>query len=162
MAQAKDNWRIDPEISGGGLFHDLSPHQLDILYWLFGEPETTNMLSANQGKYYDAPDITMLQLKFANDIFLDGVWNFNVAESATEDRCEIIGESGTIRFSFFRVSKIELITANGTEIFDEEYPVNIQQPHINNVVKFFKGEGDNPCSLEEALVTMRIMDQAIL
>jgi len=41
-----------------------------------------------------------------------------------------------------------------------EYPVNIQQPHINNVVKFFRGEGSNPCCLEEALVTMKVMDKA--
>ena len=69
---------------------------------------------------------------------------------------------GSIRFSFFRVSTIELITGAGTEIFELEYPVNIQQPHINNVVKFFRGEGANPCSLEEALVTMKVMDKAIL
>ena len=36
ITQTDDNWRINPEISGGGLFHDLSPHQLDIMYWIFG------------------------------------------------------------------------------------------------------------------------------
>src|SRR4029079_13177004 len=30
IIQTEENWRIDPKISGGGLFHDLSPHQLDI------------------------------------------------------------------------------------------------------------------------------------
>jgi predicted dehydrogenase len=26
-----DNWRVDPSVSGGGLFFDLAPHQLDII-----------------------------------------------------------------------------------------------------------------------------------
>jgi predicted dehydrogenase len=160
ISQTGDNWRINPEISGGGLFHDLSPHQLDIMYWIFGEPQQTYVQSANQGKLYNAPDLTMVQLAFANDIYFNGIWNFNVAETATSDSCEIIGDKGTIRFSFFRVSTIELVTGTGTEIFELEYPVNIQQPHINNVVRFFRGEGSNPCSLEEALVTMKVMDKA--
>ena len=155
-----DNWRINPEISGGGLFHDLSPHQLDIIYWVFGAPQQTYVQSANQGKLYNAPDLTMVQIAFANDIYFSGVWNFNVGETATSDSCEIIGDKGTIRFSFFRVSTIELVTSNGTEIFELEYPINIQQPHISNVVRFFRGEGANPCSLEEALVTMKVMDKA--
>jgi len=160
ITQTEDNWRINPEISGGGLFHDLSPHQLDIMYWLFGAPQQVYVQTANQGKLYNASDLTMVQIAFANDIYFNGVWNFNVAETATSDSCEIIGDRGTIRFCFFRVSTIELVTGAGTEIFELEYPVNIQQPHINNVVRFFRGEGSNPCSLEEALVTMKVMDKA--
>lgn len=162
VIRTEDNWRINPEISGGGLFHDLSPHQLDIMYWIFGEPIETNVLSVNQGKHYHAPDLTTVQLSFANDIYFNGTWNFNVNEVATEDLCEIIGDKGLIRFSFFRVSTIEVITADKKETFEEPYPVNIQHPHIANVVKYFRSEGANPCSLQEALVTMRIMDKAML
>ena len=161
ITQTEDNWRINPEISGGGLFHDLSPHQLDIMYWIFGTPQYVQVTSANQGKLYNAPDMTMVQLAFANDIYFNGVWDFNVAETATADSCEIIGDKGSILFSFFRVSTIELTTIAGIETLELEYPINIQQPHINNVVKFFRGEGINPCSLEEALVTMKVMDKAI-
>jgi 1,5-anhydro-D-fructose reductase (1,5-anhydro-D-mannitol-forming) len=162
ITQTEDNWRINPEISGGGLFHDLSPHQLDIMYWIFGTPQHVHVQAANQGKLYNAPDLTMVQIAFASDTYFNGVWDFNVAETATHDSCEIIGDKGSIRFSFFRVSTIELITGAGTEIFEMEYPVNIQQPHINNVVKFFRGEGSNPCTLEDALITMQVMDKAIL
>ena len=160
ITQTDDNWRINPEISGGGLFHDLSPHQLDIMYWIFGAPQHVHVQATNQGKLYNAPDLTMVQIAFSNDIYFNGVWNFNVAEAATHDSCEIIGDKGSIRFSFFRVSTIELTTDAGIETIELEYPVNIQEPHINNVVKFFRGEGTNPCSLEEALVTMKVMDKA--
>ncbi|MDX2046843.1 MAG: Gfo/Idh/MocA family oxidoreductase [Chitinophagaceae bacterium] len=162
ITQTNDNWRTNPEVSGGGLFHDLSPHQLDILYWIFGEPKDVYIKAVNQGKHYAAPDLTLLQARFADDIYLNGAWNFNVADTAAADECEILGDIGSIRFSFFRVSAIELATGNGKQILEFEYPVHIQQPHINHVVQYFRGEGPNPCSLEEALVTMKIMDMAVL
>jgi len=160
VIQTEENWRINSEISGGGLFHDLSPHQLDILYWIFGSPLQSQVISANQGKQYNAPDLTIVNLEFDNSVYFNGVWNFNITKTATEDSCEIIGEKGSIRFSFFRVSTIELITENGTQIMEMEYPVNIQKPHINNVVRFFRGEGENPCTLEDALVTMKVMEKS--
>ena len=162
ITQTEDNWRINPEISGGGFFHDLSPHQLDIMCWIFGTPQQVYVQVANQGKLYNAPDLTMVQLAFVNDIYFNGVWDFNVSEAATADSCEIIGDKGAIRFSFFRVSTIELTTTAGTETLELEYPPNIQQPHINNVVRFFRGEDVNPCTLQDALVTMRVMDKAVL
>lgn len=158
--QKSDYWRINPEISGGGLFHDLSPHQLDILYWIFGAPLEVSIKTVNQAKQYNAPDLTMVQAAYPNDIYLNGIWSFNVAESATRESCELIGDKGMIRFSFFRISSIELITEKGTEILEKEYPVNIQKPHIENVVKFFRGEGENPCSLTDALVIMKMLDRA--
>ena len=160
ITQTKDNWRVNPDVSGGGLFHDLSPHQLDILYWLFGKPGYVHVHATNQGKVYNAPDNVMVQLSFANDIQFSGVWNFNIAEAATNECCEIIGDKGSICFSFFRPGKIEIIKPGGVEILEKENPVHIQQPHIENVVQFFRGEAENPCSLEEALITMEIMDRA--
>ena len=162
ITQTDDNWRINPDISGGGLFHDLSPHQLDIMYWIFGAPQQSYVQAANQGKLFNVPDLTMVQLAFANDIYFNGVWDFNVTETATADSCEIIGDKATIRFSFFRISTIELTTINGSKTLEMEYPINIQQPHINNVVRFFRGEDVNPCTLQDALVTMRVMDKAAL
>jgi 1,5-anhydro-D-fructose reductase (1,5-anhydro-D-mannitol-forming) len=38
-----------------------------------------------------------------------------------------------------------------------DYPVNIQQPMIEAVTKYFREEGPNPCSLQEALVIMKMM-----
>lgn len=159
ITRTHDNWRINPDVSGGGLFYDLSPHQLDILYWIFGEPKKVYGQSLNQAKQYDAPDLTTLDAVFDHDVYLNGIWAFNVSETATDDSCEMIGDKGKIRFSFFRKSTIEVVTSTGTEVLEPEYPATIQQPMIESVVKFFRGEGENPCSLQEALVTMRVMDR---
>lgn len=160
ITQTHDNWRIRPEISGGGLFHDLSPHQLDILYWIFGKPREVYGRSLNQSKQYEAPDFTMIEAVYDQDIVMNGVWAFNISEKATEDLCEIIGDKGKLQFSFFRQSTITLVTDAGSESLEMEYPVNIQHPMIEAVTKFFRGEGPNPCSLEEALEVMKMMDQA--
>ncbi|MGB3007142.1 MAG: Gfo/Idh/MocA family oxidoreductase [Chitinophagaceae bacterium] len=161
ITQTTDNWRINPAISGGGLFHDLAPHQLDILYWIFGEPKDLYVKAANQGKKYNAPDHTMMSAAFDKDVYLQAVWNFNVAPSATADECEIIGDKGSLLFSFFRVSATTHVSAEGLQTIKHEYPIHIQQPFINQVVQFLKGERPNPCSLEEALITMKMMDSAI-
>ncbi len=68
IPQTETAWRINPKLSGGGLFHDLSPHQLDILFWIFGIPEKVSGWSLNQSDQYDAPDITLLDAKFSNSV----------------------------------------------------------------------------------------------
>lgn len=155
---SKDYWRTNPGISGGGLFFDLAPHQLDIFYWLFGKPAQVRGYSANQKSLYDAPDLTNIEAVFENGVYLHGLWAFNVSAGSATESTEIIGDKGKIRFSFFRASDIEIITDEGSEKISLEYPVNIQQPMIADVVRYFRDEGPNPCSLEDALVTMQMMD----
>src|SRR5688572_9620592 len=161
ITRTDDHWRIKPDVSGGGLFHDLSPHQLDIMYWIFGSPKEVAGRSLNQARKYPAPDVTLLEAVYTNNVCLQGVWAFNIAESAAEDCCEIIGDKGLLRFAFFKKSTLEIITESGIEILEPEYPVNIQQPMIEAVSEFFRGEGPNPCSLEESLIVMRMMDKTL-
>ncbi len=161
ITKTDDNWRVNPVLSGGGLFHDLAPHQLDLMYWFFGKPNEVTGKSLNQDKKYNAPDMTSLEAVFSDDIFLTGLWSFNVHESAVDDTCKIIGDNGMIKFSFFRQSTLEMETSAGRQVFEFINPPHIQQPMIEEVVKYFRGEGKNPCSLEDALVSMQIMDSTI-
>jgi 1,5-anhydro-D-fructose reductase (1,5-anhydro-D-mannitol-forming) len=162
ITQTSDNWRVNPEQSGGGLFHDLSPHQLDIMYWLFGPPAHVTARGINQSDLYPAPDVVTLNAICKNNICVQGMWAFNVAEEATADACEITGDKGLIRFSFFRKSTIELTNSSGTAVIEQDYPVNIQHPMIDGVVRFFRDEGENPCSLTDALVVMKMLDKVDL
>lgn len=157
-----ENWRIDPATSGGGNMYDLAPHQLDILYWIFGNPMAVRGSSFNQGKKYPAPDINSLTAIFQDSVFFQGLWSFNVAPDAKMDSCKIIGERGTLEFPFFAsfTEAALRITIDGTSS-DEQFtfPVNIQHPMIAQVVKYFQGTGPNPCSLEEALVTLNMIEE---
>jgi len=159
---ASNNWRVNPSVSGGGLFYDLSPHQLDILYWIFGSPLKISGLSINQGRNYEAHDVTSLSAVFPGDILFQGVWSFNAPVHASEDSCTIICERGTLTFPFFSsFSSVKLQTHYNGSLEEEEFvfPQHIQQPMIERVVKYFQGKGENPCSLDEAMVSMKMIEE---
>ena len=161
ITKTDDNWRVNPELSGGGLFHDLAPHQLDLMYWFFGKPTEVSGRSLNQDKKYHAPDLTTLEAVFHDDILLTGLWSFNVHESAVDDTCKIIGDQGMLKFSFFRQATLEMESSAGKQLFEFINPPHIQQPMIEKVVQYFRGEGENPCSLADALVSMKMLDSTI-
>jgi 1,5-anhydro-D-fructose reductase (1,5-anhydro-D-mannitol-forming) len=160
IAQTDFNWRIDPQFSGGGLFHDLAPHMLDIIYWIFGIPIHFTGKSLNQGKAYDAPDFTYLNATFSHNIALNGIWSFHMPPSEKEDTCHIIGEKGSLKFSFFDLNPLEVRSESNLEYFEFINPENIQLNMIRDVVRYFRGEGENPCSIEDALVSMQMIDCA--
>ncbi len=161
ITRTTDNWRVIPSLSGGGYFHDLSPHQLDLMYWFFGKPLEVHGRSMNQDKRNEAPDVTSLEAVFPNDILFRGVWSFNVHDSAVTEMCEIIGDQGTIKFSFFTGAKLIIKTSEETETMEFINPPNIQFHMIEKVVKYFRGEGENPCSIEDALVSMKMIDSTV-
>lgn len=156
LSVEKTAWRVDPKISGGGLFHDLAPHQLDIMYWLFGKAKKISGVSSRQNELYAADDTVAADILFENGIVFNGAWCFNAAEST--DHCEIIGMDGKISFSFFSGNSIRLTVKDQTTILDFEPLQHVQQPMIEKVVQYFLNNAGNPCTGEEGAELMRWMD----
>ncbi|MCC8425675.1 Gfo/Idh/MocA family protein [Mucilaginibacter sp. UR6-11] len=153
------NWRVNPALSGGGYFHDLSPHQLDLMLYFFGEPEYYHGHALNQSGVNPCDDHVSGQLIFKSGVVVDGSWCFNVAEEESVDSCEIIGSKGSIRFPFFNAPHtITLRTGNNEELINFAPLEHVQQPLIEKVVNYFNGQGPNPCSIDEAIVLMKIID----
>jgi predicted dehydrogenase len=152
-------WRVNEAIAGGGLFHDLAPHQLDIMYYLFGEIEKISGLANNQAHQYQTDDIVAGNLLFRSGIVCTGLWCFNAAPSEERDSCEIIGDKGKIEFSFFEHRPINVTTHMGTNAFSFEPLQHVQQPMIEKVVSYFLDEGANPCSGDEGVVVMDLIDR---
>ncbi|MEO5911480.1 MAG: Gfo/Idh/MocA family oxidoreductase [Pelobium sp.] len=157
IAKTDENWRVNPTISGGGLFFDLAPHQLDILVHIFGEPMHYQGFSINQSKQSIVADMTVGQALFKNDIAFTGTWNFNSLPANEIEECEIIGSQGKILFSFFG-NEMALIRDGKTEVFNFENPLHIQQNMIEKTVNYFLGKEENPCSLEDALLSLKLME----
>lgn len=152
-------WRIDPAISGGGIFHDLAPHQLDILYHIFGAAKKINGIALNQAGNYKTDDMVAGNILFENGIVFSGAWCFNASEQS--DRCEIIGSNGKLSFSFFDGGGIELFTNNTRNVFDFEALQHVQQPMIERTVQYFLGNADNPCTGEAGAEIMHWIDQFV-
>jgi len=157
IADSETNWRVQPELSGGGYFHDLAPHQLDLMLYFFGEPEKYHGYSLNQSNTYLADDHVCGEIVFKNNVVVNGSWSFNVAENQATDLCEMIGTKGRISFPFFgNFVSWQNETEGKTVSFT--HPEHIQQPMIERIVQYFRGEGPNPCPIGEAVTLMKILD----
>jgi len=152
-------WRVDPKVSGGGLFHDLAPHQLDILYSFFGRPGVLSSSTLNQQQVYPVPDLEAGHLLFNGQILADGIWTFGAPAEADTDTCEIVGTAGSISFNFFGHPACLLRIGDHEEKIVFESLAHVQQPMIAAVSAFFRGEGDNPCTGEEGAEVMEIIEE---
>ncbi len=158
IAKSEEDWRTDPAISGGGLFHDLAPHQLDLMTWFFGKVKKAEGFSLNQAGAYSADDLVSGEILFENGVPFKGLLCFSVPENLSEDICEIVGSEGRISFSVF--GNYYLLEKNGKEERIEfSLPEHIQQPMIEQVVKYFLGKGPNPCTGQEGADVMGIIDR---
>lgn len=156
LSNESQSWRVDPAIAGGGLFHDLAPHQLDILYHIFGPAKKITAIAFNQAGDYTADDMVAGTILFENDIVFSGAWCFNGYEQS--DHCEIIGSNGKISFSFFDGGGIELMSNNIKTVFDFDPLQHVQQPMIEKTVQYFLGNGINPCMGADGAEIMRWID----
>jgi len=158
---AAENWRINPAVSGGGLLFDLAPHQLDIIYWIFGKPLSFKGNSIAQGKAHNASDVISLSMVLPENVFFQGLWSFNVAPSQRHDSCRMLGDKGSISFPFFssfESAAVEITRGDQTTTEQFTFPANIQHPMIQQVTSYFRGQGENPCSLSEARDTLEIIE----
>ncbi|HZI52741.1 MAG TPA: Gfo/Idh/MocA family oxidoreductase, partial [Chitinophagaceae bacterium] len=154
----KTAWRVDPAFAGGGLFNDLAPHQLDLMYYFFGNPAKATGIATNQAGLYNADDLVSGNILFESGVQFTGVWCFNVPAEDEKDECEIIGEKGKIVFSFFEHKPIT-VTCNGqTENCRFDALQHVQQPMIEKTVEYFLDTGPNPCGADEGVEVMKLID----
>lgn len=151
-------WRIDPGVSGGGIFHDLAPHHLDIMLWLFGETDSFAGFSKKQNPAASADDCVAGTIGFKSGVAFTGSWNFSGVGVEDLDECRIIGEKGSLTFNFFGDT---IVTSIGGEsnVLKFELPEHMQQPMIESVNDYFSGKTDLcPCSGEDGLKTLEIIE----
>ncbi|CAG4997417.1 Oxidoreductase P35 [Dyadobacter sp. CECT 9275] len=151
-------WRVYPEISGGGHFHDLASHQFDILEYILGPVKQARGYARNQAGLYPADDIVVANFEFESGVLGKGSWCYTINKEQREDEGRIIGSKGRLIFSYFEKYDIILETENGVEKFHIPYPPHVQQPLIDLIVKDLRGEGVCPSTGETGLRANLIMD----
>lgn len=132
-------WRLQPELSGGGLFFDLASHTLDLLDFLLGPIKDVKGFASNQTGFYDAEDIVTGTYQFESGIHGVGNWCFSAFDDV--DVNEIVGSEGKITFSTFGNDPIVLTTAGGTEQWNFEAPQHVHQPLVETIVADLTGGG---------------------
>ncbi|GAB3931551.1 Gfo/Idh/MocA family protein [Mucilaginibacter myungsuensis] len=157
VANVADNWRVDPALSGGGYFHDLAPHQLDLMLYYFGKPVNSHGSALNQSGTSAADDYVSGQMLFDKKLIVNGSWCFNVSEDEVTDLCEIVGSRGKISFPFFGKT-VEWHNDTDKKMLTFDNPTHIEQPMIERVVAYLNGARANPCSIDDAIIVMQMMD----
>jgi len=154
----ENNWRVNKERAGGGLFYDLAPHQLDLVFYFFGKAIHYQGEASNLSGLYLVEDKVQGKMQMENGIEFTGDWNFAIDPQEQElDTFMIIGSEGCIQFPVFG-NTITIEKNNQKEIIEFPPPQHIQQYLIEKVVTFFLDKGENPCSANDALQSMRVME----
>jgi predicted dehydrogenase len=151
-------WRVVPEDAGGGYFHDLGCHALDILFHIFGDPLEVSGKIANVAGMYEPEDSLSASLLLPGQILLTGSWNFVSPKGFKRDRVEVMGEKGMLSFGIFSFQDILLETGSRQESFVIEAPEHIQMPLIRTIVAQLNGQGECPSTGRSAEITSKVMD----
>ena len=153
----KATWRLDKAVSGGGYFHDIAPHQIDLMYHFFGSYIEAKGMAVNQSGIHTVDDTVNGLINFKNGVQFRGMWSFAIPSYLEEDRCVIYGENGTIELSFYEET-LKIKSKKTNEEFNFKNPINIQQPMIQETVNYFLGKRSNPCPVEDGVAIVNMMD----
>jgi 1,5-anhydro-D-fructose reductase (1,5-anhydro-D-mannitol-forming) len=150
-------WRIDPPVSGGGLFVDLASHQLDLLDYIVGPIAGVTGEAANQAGLYRAEDVVTAAFTWASGVRGTGIWSFSA--SGNTDRFEIVGTRGRLVFETFGDAPVVLETDAGLESIELPFPAHVQQPLIQTIVdELTSGTPICPSTGDSGARTTRVID----
>jgi predicted dehydrogenase len=156
----KDNWRVYPEIAGGGYFYDLASHQLDFLDYLFGPVRKAIGYAHNQAGLYPAEDIVSGSFYFDNGIIGQGTWCFTTSDVSDIERTTIVGSEGQISFAYFGDGTVTLeVEGEKKEVIPFVLPRHIQMPLINTIVGELLGKDNCPSTGISGSRTNWVMEQ---
>lgn len=154
------NWRVFPNISGGGHFVDLASHALDLLQFLLGNLQAVDGRGENRAGAYPAEDWVEADLSFPNGLV--GGLQFQAAGEDYLDQLEIKGRFGLLRFSVFGDSIVEFKDIRGQrKSWLLANPLHIQSPLIQTVVDSLHGRGACPSTGRSAVFSTWAMESIL-
>lgn len=154
-------WRVIPDISGGGYFHDVGCHALDILFYMLGDPAGSCGAETNVAGLYEPGDTLSAVVTFPRGAILTGSWSFIMPVALQKDLVEVTGEKGRLSFSVFSFDPIVHFDGKQETRYSTVQPEHIQMPFISTIVSQLRGEGRCPSTGRTASVTSRVMDQIL-
>jgi predicted dehydrogenase len=152
-------WRVDPALSGGGLFFDLASHCVDLLDFLVGRISEVRGLAVNTGGTYAAEDVTAAAFEFESRAVGTGIWNFNAADKT--DVMTFMGSEGELRTPIFSDTDVVVTRGNERRVVDVRNPAHVHQPLIQSIVDELRGTGRCPSTGESGARTSWVLDRCV-
>ncbi len=147
-------WLVDPAKSGGGPLFDIASHRIDVLNFLFGQPQHVAGQFSNVVHHYAVEDNATLMIEYPGGVrgVVDVRWHSKVGR----DECRIRGTDGEMELS--PLNGPDLIYPGGHETLPS-HP-NLHYPMIENFVDAMEGKAALLSSGVSAYWTDWVTEQA--
>lgn len=152
-------WRVQPGISGGGLFVDVVSHRLDVMVSLLGAPAEVQSMRGVFLPDSEVEDAVTLALRFRGGVVCSVSGDFATGRSA--DRFVIAGTEGVIETDRLDSHAFTLRRGEKTETFSF---TPLPAPHlglIRHIERVLAGDEENACSGRDGRWTDWILDRAL-
>lgn len=159
--RADAGWRVEPAISGGGLFLDLASHAINALEWICGPFEDAQGDAAGLMTGGKVDDVVTVQWRCATT-GARGYAAYNFASAVTEDILEITGTAGRLTWSCFGDGTLTLQRVDGSkEIEKHPPPRHVHGPLVQTIVDELRGIGRSPSDGRSGWQTQRLLDAGV-
>jgi 1,5-anhydro-D-fructose reductase (1,5-anhydro-D-mannitol-forming) len=127
-------WLFDPVKAGGGPLFDIASHRIDVLNFLFGQPQSAIGQLSNAVHHYAVEDNATVMIEYPSGV--RGVVDVRWHSKIHRDECRIRGTEGEMEMS--PLNGPDLIYPGG----HENLPVheNLHYPMIENFVDAVEGK----------------------
>lgn len=148
------SWLVDPAKAGGGPLFDIASHRIDVLNFLFGQPQRVTAQLSNVVHHYPVEDNATVMIEYPDGIrgIVDVRWHSKIAR----DECRIRGAEGEIEMS--PLNGPDLVWPGGRENLPA-HP-NLHYPMIENFVDAVEGKSELLSSGASAYWTDWVTQQA--
>jgi len=148
-------WLFDPEKAGGGPLFDIASHRIDVLNFLFGQPQRVAAQLSNAVQHYPVEDNATVMIEYANKVrgLVDVRWNSKIVR----DECRIRGTDGEMEMS--PLNGPDLIYPGGRESLPAHS--NVHLPTIANFIDAIEGKAPLLASGASSYWTDWITEQAV-
>ena len=152
------NWRINPEISGGGVLMDIGSHRISLLQYLMGDVASVRGYAETVHLDAEVDDSAVFTLRFESGAHAVANINWNVGIGI--DDVEVYGTSGCLRCSPLNSGNLTLETKSDDVKDLSQTPL----PHthtglVQDFVNHIRTSEPIRCSGELGLQTNAIMER---
>jgi predicted dehydrogenase len=128
------SWLVDPAKAGGGPLFDIASHRIDVLNFIFGQPQSVSAQLSNAVHRYAVEDNATVMIEYPEGVrgIVDVRWHSKIGR----DECRIRGTDGEIEMS--PLNGPDLIWTGGRESLAAH--ANLHYPMIENFVDAVLGK----------------------
>jgi predicted dehydrogenase len=158
-----ENWSLNKNESGGGVFMDLGIVMLDIALWLLKFPKLKSVSAVNYyHSFKDVEDSTFVLLRFENGSTVSVEASWTLLREDDLFYCNVYGKEGSAQINPLKIYKKMHGTLVNVTPLKMERPANIfkrsYEYEINHFINSVRNNKPNLSSGTEALERMKIVD----